>query len=60
MKPDYQTTEFWLTLLFVLTSALGSSGLIDGDQTVSRIVAAIAAGLAAAGYGLSRAIVKSK
>jgi L-cysteine desulfidase len=73
-KPGYQTTEFWLTVIAIIVSAiiyvigeLTSSGLIaDGSSAaatlaiVMKIASAVSTMLAALGYQVSRAIVKFK
>lgn len=58
MKPGYKSSEFWLTLVFVIASSAGTSGLFVEESTEFKILAAIAAGLAAAGYSVSRGIAK--
>lgn len=60
MKPGYKTTEFWLSSIAVLLSALFASGILgDGgmDLTIASLVATI---LGAMGYSVSRAVVKGK
>lgn len=32
MKPGYQTTEFWLTLLINLVAVGSAFGVLDGEQ----------------------------
>ena len=59
-NPGWKTTEFWLTLAAIVVSALVGSGLFQEGSTVLKVLMAIAAVLAALGYGIGRAWVKGK
>lgn len=58
-KPGYKTTEFYLSLLAILMSAAFASGLIPVGGTVEKIAAMAATVLTAAGYKVSRTLVKT-
>lgn len=55
MKPGIHTTEFYLALLVVVLGALAT---LFEDNPYAQMAGALAAALASAGYGISRA--KSK
>ena len=57
-RPGWQTSEFWLTLVAVILTAILSSGAIDDVPTVAKVIAAIVAALAALGYTGGRAVLK--
>lgn len=55
VKPGYQTTEFWLTLIAQLTSLSVALGFIDANLSSElQSVAAQVAGLVVSVYSLSR------
>ncbi len=54
----WKTTEFWLTLITVILTAILSSGVVDDIPTVSKVLAAVVAGLTALGYVGGRALLK--
>jgi len=59
-KPGYKTTEFWLSVLAMLVSALFASGALgDGglDLTIASLLATV---LAAAGYTVPRTLGKGR
>ena len=56
VKPGYKTTEFWLSCLAFIISALYASDLI-GEGT-DKILGIIAGALVAMGYSVSRGIAK--
>jgi hypothetical protein len=58
VKPGYKTTEFWLTLVAVVLSAVASSGLLAEGSTWVKVVGVALAVLATLGYTASRAVVK--
>lgn len=62
-KPGWKTTEFWITLLVTLISALLASGaLSDADPTQHKILQAIgmiSALLASMGYTAVRGFTKA-
>jgi hypothetical protein len=58
MSPGYKTTEFWLTLLTTLMSALVATGLIGPDTQAAKVAATVTMVLASIGYTASRATVK--
>lgn len=55
MKPGYSTTEFWLALIVTVGGVLSS---IYADAEWAQALGAVAAALASAGYGFSRASAK--
>lgn len=59
-KPGVKTTEFWLTLLVNVLSAMLSSGLVIESTPAGQMIAAVAAGLTSVGYVTSRAFVKGR
>lgn len=58
MKPGYKTTEFWLTLIATVVSALVATGLIGPDTQAAKIAAVITMVLASLGYTAARASIK--
>lgn len=58
MKPGFKTTEFWLTLSLIITTAVTQSDLFTKESPIYGLLVAIAAGLAAAGYSISRGLTK--
>jgi hypothetical protein len=58
VKPGYQTTEFYLSLISVILGAVISSGIVPETGPYSQIVGLIAAVLGSLGYTVSRGIVK--
>lgn len=53
MKPGYKTTEFWITIVSVITStATGLSGIVEPK------FAAILGAIATVGYAISRGLAK--
>lgn len=65
VKPGWQTTEWWTTLLAPIVSALLTAlgvHVITADQLVqvlAPLAVALASGIAAHGYATSRATVKA-
>ena len=57
MKPGYQTTEFWVTVLTVAYGAFGD-GLGLTDTEAEKIIAQIAAAIVAIAYIVSRIVAK--
>lgn len=57
-KPGWKTSEFWLTIVMIVLTALLSSGVFEDVPTVAKIVSAIVATLAALGYTANRAVLK--
>lgn len=58
MTPGYKTTEFWLTLLAHLMSALVLCDVVAPGSPWAKVVAVVTMMLSALGYGVSRAMVK--
>lgn len=58
MKPGYKTTEFWMTALAAMVGLLMTSGLFLGDSVWTKGLGLVAAGLASAGYAVSRGMAK--
>jgi hypothetical protein len=59
IKPGFQTTEFWLTLLATVISAVMATNVIPDSSVVGRVLVIVAAILATLGYTVSRSIVKA-
>ena len=55
MKSGWKTTEFWLALVVTVG---GSLATYYSEAEWAKVVGIVAAALASAGYGLSRASVK--
>lgn len=55
-KSGYKTTEFWVTLVTVIVTAIVP--LLGNSELMVQLISAVAAGLAAAGYSISRGMVK--
>lgn len=58
IKPGYQTTEFWLTLLAMLMSMAYASGLIGETSAGYKWLTLIAGVLTSLGYTVTRGAVK--
>jgi hypothetical protein len=58
VKPGYKTTEFWLTLLSMLTGGVISSGLFPETSPVMKGAGLLAMILGAFGYTVSRGMAK--
>ena len=56
MKAGIKSTEFWLAVIVALTGALAT---VYADAEWAKVAGMVAAALASAGYGFSRARVKS-
>ena len=58
MKPGYKTTEFWMTALAALVGLLMTSNLFAIESVWAKGLGLVAAGLASAGYAVSRGMAK--
>ena len=58
IKSGFKTTEFWVTVVTVAVTAI--IPLFGNSDLVTQIIGAIVAGLAAAGYSISRGLAKKK
>ena len=58
MTKGYKSTEFWLSLVAIMTGAILSSGAIE-NNTVLQGLGLVATALSALGYAGARAITKS-
>jgi hypothetical protein len=58
MKPGYKTTEFWMTALAAAVGLLMTSDLFVADSIWAKGLGLVAAGLASAGYAVSRGMAK--
>jgi hypothetical protein len=58
-KPGYKSTEFWLSLLAMIITAVIASGMLDTESSMGKIVALGATVLTALGYTVGRSLVKS-
>ena len=56
--PGYKTSEFWLTLLAMVVSAIAASGGLAPDSPRAKLVGVVLAVLAALGYTAGRSAVK--
>lgn len=59
VKPGWQTTEFWLTLVATFCSIVMASGFVGPESLAGTIVGGILAVLSVLGYSVSRALAKS-
>ena len=59
MKPGYQSTEFWLTLLAMILGAVMASGVLSDGGLVIQIVGGALALLAKLGYTAARTSAKN-
>jgi len=57
-KPGYKTSEFWLSLIYIVIGSLIASGFIGSESMGGKVLAFAASALAALGYSISRGIVK--
>lgn len=57
IKPGYQTTEFWISLVVTLASALVA--VLPTDNTVAKVAALVVAVAAQLGYVAGRVSVKN-
>jgi putative Mn2+ efflux pump MntP len=57
-KPGFKTSEWWLSLAALITSALLSSGLVSNSLAL-QCIGGVATLLTALGYQVSRSFVKS-
>ena len=58
MKQGYKTTEFWLSLISILSGAVLSSGAVQ-NNTILQGLGLVTSALAALGYSGSRAFSKT-
>lgn len=58
MKPGWKTTEFWLSLITIIVTAVLGSGLLPEGHWITKAIAAAAAALASAGYAVARGNAK--
>jgi len=58
LKPGWQTTEAWLTLLTIVLGAVPSSGLTDNAPVLAKIVGMAIAALSAYNYTAQRTALK--
>ena len=57
-KPGFKTSEWWLSLAALITSALLSSGLVSNSLAL-QCIGGVATLLTALGYQVSRSFVKT-
>jgi hypothetical protein len=60
MKPGWQTTEFWLSLVAVAAGAIVSSGAFQDNSPWMRIAGLVVSVLGALGYTAARGKLKSE
>ena len=58
MKSGYKTTEFWMSAAAAIVGLLMTAGVFDEAGTTMKALGLAAAGLASAGYAVSRGIAK--
>jgi hypothetical protein len=58
MKSGMYCTEFWLSLLAIVASAVVSSGLVHDGGTVAKVLALVVSVLATLGYTAARTVLK--
>lgn len=58
MKPGYKTTEFWMAALASCVGLMMTSGVFASESIWTQGLGLIAAGLASAGYAVSRGVAK--
>jgi len=58
-KPGWKTTEFWLTLVVLIASAVMSSGAVGEDSGLGKVLALVVAAGAAMGYTAVRGFTKA-
>ena len=57
-KPGWKSTEFWFSAIVAIWGMVVASGAVGEDDAWVKIVGAIVAGLASAGYSVARGTVK--
>tara|TARA_R100000152_G_C6780123_1_gene212518 strand:- start:2351 stop:2611 length:261 start_codon:yes stop_codon:yes gene_type:complete len=57
-KPGYKSTEFYMSMAAVVIGAVASSGLLEEDGALTKIVGIVMAALVALGYTGSRLTLK--
>ncbi len=57
-KPGYKSTEFWLSLMAMIISAVVASGTLQEGSIWSSVVGVVGVALTSMGYNASRATVK--
>tara|TARA_R110002020_G_scaffold70083_1_gene181950 strand:+ start:701 stop:1369 length:669 start_codon:yes stop_codon:yes gene_type:complete len=56
--PGYKTSEYWFTAIGIASSAIVTSGAVEGSQ-VDKVLGVVTAGLASMGYAPMRASLKT-
>lgn len=59
VKSGYTSSEFALTLLFVVLTAISGSGMIGSTTPVGKLLSIALAALTVLGYSVSRGMVKA-
>lgn len=59
LKPGWQSTEAWLSLLVIVLGAIPSTGLTDNAPLLAKIVGMVLAALAAINYTYQRTVLKA-
>lgn len=58
-KPGWMSTEAWATAVIILTAIVAMLDAFGSDWSI-KLASVLAAGLAAAGYAISRGLAKGK
>ena len=57
-KPGYKSTEFYMSMAAVVIGAVASSGILEDDSALTKVVGLVMAALVALGYTGSRLTLK--
>ena len=57
-KPGYKSTEFYMSMAAVVIGAVASSGVLEDDSALTKVVGLVMAALVALGYTGSRLTLK--
>lgn len=57
-KPGYKSTEFYMSMAAVVIGAVASSGMLEENSALTKVVGLIMAALVALGYTGSRLTLK--
>jgi hypothetical protein len=60
VKPGWQTTEFWLTVIAGAVSMVFASGIVETGTMIDKALGIVAIVLASLGYSVSRGLAKRK
>jgi hypothetical protein len=57
-KPGYKSTEFYMSMAAVVIGAIASSGILEDDSAMTKVVGLVMTALVALGYTGSRLTIK--